>query len=428
VLDFSRIEAGRIDLEHAPFDLRQLISGVVGLFALQVRQRGLVVTVDFDERLAARVVGDVGRLRQVVLNLVSNAIKFTAKGRIGITVDVWDDAPERQRVRLCVSDTGIGVAQDDIERLFAPFHQAEASTTRRFGGSGLGLAICRRLVELFGGEIAMTSQAGEGTCVTVILALEVGRVGTTDEAVEPEAVPRADGGILDILVAEDNATNRELIAAQLERLGHRYRIVADGSQALALATTSPVDVLLTDLHMPVMDGYALTRALRGKGMTVRIVAMTANAMPGEKERCLAMGMDGFVTKPLRLAALRNVLSPATAHEAPPAPWDVDAWRDTYGDLALLPAMVARFEMSVREDLARVHALNGPAEAADWVHRIAGGMRVFGQSPEGALAEKLEHELRYVDGAAAMHRLPELSHAIERYLARLRDAVGAPHES
>jgi two-component system sensor histidine kinase EvgS len=416
VLDFSRIEAGAVEMEYAAFDLRQLVDDVVALFGRQTRIKELSVNIRVDPRLAPWVICDACRLRQVLLNLVGNAVKFTTRGDIGIAVDVMEDDATRQRVRIDVVDTGIGVVQADIDRLFAPFSQAEPSISRRFGGSGLGLAISRRLVGLMGGDLAMSSEAGAGTRLTILLDMERSPHPGEDIADSIVAMPSAGNAALDVLVAEDNPASRQLIAAQLERLGHRHVIVADGAAALDRMSTQSFDVLLTDLHMPVMDGYALTRALRERGSMLRIVAMTANATAGEEALCHACGMDGFAIKPLRLAALATLLSQA--------PLDLDAWRDTYGDLALLPVMVARFEGSAHEDMAGLVTLTDPSAAADGVHRILGGMRVFGPSPEAAFVERLENALRGTHGTAAMRRLPELVSVVERYAARLRAALDA----
>lgn len=426
VLDFSRIEAGAVETEHAAFDLRQLLDDVVALHARQTGQKGLSVAIHVDTRLAAGVMGDAARLRQVLLNLISNAIKFTARGGVDIIVDVAEDTETKQRVRIDVVDTGIGVAQGDIERLFAPFSQAEPSTTRRFGGSGLGLAISRRLVELMGGDLTMSSTVGGGTRLSIVLDMERSRraAGSGPAGATPVAMPPSKVAPLDVLVAEDNATNRQLVALQLTRLGHRYELVADGAEALARASSRRFDVLLTDLHMPVMDGYALTRALRVQGSSLRIVAVTANALPGEDDRCRASGMDGFATKPLRLAELGMLLSPGKEDGSAHSSWDLHAWRETYGDLTLLPLMVSQFEMTLRNDMTEIAALDAPSTAADWVHRVLGGMRVFGPSAEAALAEYLENELRGARGEAAMDRLPELASAIEGYALRLRAAVDA----
>lgn len=426
VLDFSRIEAGRVDIELSTFDLRSLIDGVIELFSRQTRQKGLSIHARFDEHLAPRIVCDAGRIRQVMLNLVSNAIKFTAQGGIAISVEVMETRPDRQHLFVRIVDTGIGIAPTDVERLFAPFSQAEASTTRRFGGSGLGLAISRRLIALLDGDLALESEAGVGTRVTIELDVETRPASTTADPPRYLRTPIPRDTSLFVLVAEDNPINRDLIAAQLDRLGYRHRIAVDGAEALAMLQAHPADVLLTDLHMPVMDGYALTRALREKDIALRIVAMTANAVPGEKERCLASGMDGFATKPLRLNELSELLSPLavsddTAFDTASA-WDEKAWRDTYGDLALLPAIIHRFEVAVRDDIALLKTLETPADAAEWVHRVSGGLRVFGISPEAMFADELEQALRGADGHLAMPRLPEMAQRLEGYVIRLKDGL------
>jgi len=423
VLDLSRIEAGKLVVEVAPFDLRDVVDGVAALFAQRARAKGLTLSVEIDTALATHFDGDAARLRQVLLNVVGNALKFTAAGRIDIRVDVVSTAGTAQRIRMSVEDTGIGVAPDDISRLFAPFSQAETSTTRRFGGSGLGLAISRRLVHLMGGDIVMTSAPGVGTHVRVELALPYA-IAVADTCVPPaHVVATAPRTPLTVLVAEDNPVNRELVAVQLDRLGHRYHLASDGEEALALAMSLSIDVLLTDLHMPAMDGHALARALRERDISLRIVAMSANAMPGERERCLAAGIDDFLTKPVRLARLADVLE-GTAGGTPMAgpPWDETNWLETYGDLSSLPAMVARFAEDTRRELAAVAAITCPDDAAAWVHRILGGMRMFGPSPESAWAEQLEAMLRGSGAARALTDLPRLAAALTAYTARLERAA------
>ncbi|SEW20172.1 ATP-binding protein [Luteibacter sp. 329MFSha] len=414
VLDFSRIEAGKLSIERAPLDLRDVVTAAADLFRARAREKGLTLDVAIDAALAPLLMGDATRLRQVLLNLVSNAVKFTASGGIGVRVDVVDTESGRQHLRILVRDTGIGVAAEHVARLFAPFSQAEASTTRRFGGSGLGLAICRRLVELLGGRIEMTSDEGVGTCVTLDIALDIAAGSSANE--NRTHAPRHAQRPLDVLVAEDNPINRELVAVQLERLGHRCHVVHDGGEALDLLATREVDILLTDLHMPVMDGYTLTRTLRERGASLRIAAMTANAMPGERERCLALGMDDFVTKPVRLAELDALLRRA-ADASLPMPWDDDAWVGTYGDLALLPAMVERFIASTRNDLEALDRVVDATDAAAWVHRVLGGMRMFGDSPECMQAEALLTLLRG-DPVAGLEALPAIRAALERFIVRL----------
>ncbi|HVI54613.1 MAG TPA: ATP-binding protein [Luteibacter sp.] len=418
VLDFSRIEAGQLAVERGPVDLRELTAAVLELFAWQADEKGLAIACRIDERLALHVLTDGARLRQVLLNLVSNAIKFTARGKVTVALDVLDDGSERQQLRIAVADTGVGISRDDLGRLFSPFTQAETSIAQRFGGSGLGLAISRQLVALLGGAIAMRSEPGVGTRVTVDLDLPVVSGPATDNAtVAVRATPT--DTVLDVLVAEDNPTNRELVAAQLERLGHRYTVVDDGEQALTAAMERPFDVVLTDLQMPGRDGYALARALRQRAITWPIVAMTANALPGERERCLAAGMDGFLTKPTRLDALREALSAVAPVDLL---WDIDALQENFGSLAGLPAMVDRFASSMRSDLDSATHLLTAEDAAAWSHRIGGGLRVFGPSRMAAMLERFEADLRGEDAAGALRRLPSLLNALEGHVTRMVDAA------
>lgn len=422
VLDFSRIEAGRLTLEDAPVDCRKLAVDVAGLYAWQVGQKALDVTVRVDPAVAPLVLTDGGRLRQVLLNIFSNAVKFTTVGGIDLHIGVLRDEPRGQRLRFTATDTGIGIAQSDLEAVLAPFTQAEASTTRRFGGSGLGLAISRRLVDLLGGTLTLSSCPGEGTRVVVELDVTLpGMPATPSGSIVPIHDAASATAPLDVLVAEDHAINRELVAAQLSRLGHRFRMAHDGEEALAMALSGPVDVVLTDLHMPVMDGVSLTQALRMHGQSVRIVAMTANASEGERDRCVAAGMDDFLTKPVRLDALARSLALPTRRRVL-APSDLDSLRESFGTLALLPELVERFETATLSDLAKRPALGSPIEAAEWVHRIAGGMRVFGPSLEAGCAELLERDLRGEYGELAMGRLVMFVNAANQYLAALREAV------
>jgi len=420
VLDFSRIEAGELPIACGSVDLRELIEGVVDLFAWQAGNQGLALACCIDPRLAPYVFTDGARLRQILLNLVSNAIKFTVHGTITVSVEVSEDTSGHQSLRIVVADTGIGIAADDMARLFAPFSQADSATTGRPGGSGLGLAISRRLVTLLGGQIGMTSQLGVGTRVTAELTLPVTAGADGDER---RLLPRPSrtGVSLKVLVAEDHATNRELVAAQLERLGHRHTIVDDGDQAWIAATTEVFDVLLTDLQMPRRDGYALARALRESHMTLPIIAMTANAMPEVEQRCRASGMDGFVAKPVRLGALRDVL--ATVGTAS-AVWDLEALRSDFGSLATLPAMVARFATTLRTDLDEAATLRSPADVAAWSHRVGGALRVFGPSHAATMLERFESELRGDDASTALQRLPGVIAALRVHVDRMVRAAAS----
>jgi two-component system sensor histidine kinase EvgS len=423
ILDFSRIEAGQVTIDPTPVDLRGLVAGVIDLFAWQGRQKGLRITGDVDPRVAPCVRVDGSRLRQVIVNLMSNAVKFTEHGSVQLRVDVVEADDKRQRLCFQVTDTGIGIAEADIRKLFQPFSQAEASITRRFGGSGLGLAICRRLVELLGGHITMAGAPGGGTQVRVECVLPV--AATPAHAAMPEGDPPVKATVArNVLVAEDHPINRELVAAQLERLGHRCRIAVDGTTALAMATTWPVDVLLTDLHMPGMDGHALIRHLRERGATLRIVVMTADVMASERERCMVAGADAFVTKPLRLAALRDAVgAPIRLPADGPDDWDVPLWHDLFGTLAAMPAMIDRFEADLDEAMDHLRTAETTIAMADHLHRILGGMRVFGASAAAAHLETLEVSLRDISTRAdAVLRLAGIDDMLHDFVDRLRRTV------
>lgn len=428
ILDFSRIEAGRVSVDPTAVDIRSLVAGVIDLYAWQAGQKGLRLSSQVDARLAPRLVVDGSRLRQILLNLVSNAIKFTTEGSVKLTVEVTGTTDDQQALQFRITDTGIGVAQADIATLFSPFSQAEASITRRFGGSGLGLAISRSLVDLLHGQIVMKGEPGVGTQVTVQLLLPV--AADLAEPVPSAVACPAETPVRHVLVAEDHPINRELVAAQLQRLGHRCRIAADGAEALHIAETWPVDVLLTDLHMPVMDGHELIRALRERGKPMRIVAMTADVMASERDRCLDEGVDAFVTKPLRLATLRDAIVPPGGEFAAGAGtpvddegWDIAFWRESFGSLDVLPALIDRFDASLRDDTRALLACATPGDAADALHRLIGGMRIFGVSPEAAKLEALRTSMRSEgETGSRLAALADVPLVLDGFVRRLRSAV------
>ncbi len=304
ILDFSKLEAGRIDLEDIDYDFATQVQAAVALLTPRAAEKGLALRHEIAPGLPQFLRGDPGRLRQVLLNLISNAIKFTERG--GVTVIAQ---PAGGSLRIIVHDTGIGIAPEQVGRLFARFAQADSSITRRFGGTGLGLAICRALVEAMGGEIGVDSKPGEGSDFWLNLPL---RPGATPRARAPGAiaVPRAPLPRLRILVAEDNAVNRKvlggLLAARDDDGEHEVLFAETGRAALDLAAAQDFDLILTDLHMPEMDGVAATRAIRAlpppRGR-VKIVAVTSSIGPDGMRRCLEAGMDGFVAKPVHPDAL-----------------------------------------------------------------------------------------------------------------------------
>jgi PAS domain S-box-containing protein len=309
VLDFSKIEAGHMALEDVAFDARALASEVVKLHEPMARARGLTLGAAIAPDIPALLRGDSLRLRQVMGNLLSNAIKFTKEGHVELRLWVRET-----RLVLEVEDSGIGMAPETCERIFAPFTQEDTSVSRRFGGTGLGLAICRELVSLMGGAIQVRSEAGRGSTFTVDLPLREGPPDAHDTGAHPEPVSaRAAAGALRVLVVDDNAVNRVVAQKMLSRLGHEPQLAHDGREAVVAAAQGGYDVIVMDVQMPEVDGLEATRAIRDHERLsgrphVPIVALTAHASASDAERCREAGMDHYLTKPLSLTALANVLA------------------------------------------------------------------------------------------------------------------------
>jgi PAS domain S-box-containing protein len=321
ILNFSALEAGNIDSEPVHFVLSEMLDHSVGLLARQARLKGLEITVATDPDLPRVVVGDETRLQQVLVNLVANAVKFTETG--GITVSAERDRPTgigpgtgtgtqvddgTVRVRIRVADTGIGIPADRFHRLFKPFSQVDASTTRRYGGTGLGLAISYHIVSLLGGRIEVTSEPGQGTTFEVVLRLQPG----TDSAVTADAThSRQLPSTLRVLVAEDDKVNQMVLGKMLDRLGYTATIVGDGLAAIEALGRARYDVVLMDVQMPRLDGVGATQRIRAQLPETEqplIVAVTASALEGDREKLLAVGMDLYLSKPIQLQALATTLT------------------------------------------------------------------------------------------------------------------------
>ena len=321
ILDLSKIEAGRMDLELRPFHLGDTVRDVVTLLSERAEARGLVLQLRMPPDLPARLVGDAPRLRQVLLNLVGNALKFTEHGSVTVTLQSEPRPDDRVALTLQVRDTGIGITPEVQARLFTRFSQADSSTARRYGGTGLGLAICREIIALMGGSIGVDSTPGQGSCFTVHLVLATAP-GAAAAAASPGTgdAPGAAAGTslppLRLLAAEDNSVNQILIKALAEGWGHHCDVVDNGIEAVAQVQAAAYDVVLMDIQMPEMDGEAATRAIRalpGPVGRIPIVAMTANVMPEQRASYLAAGMDAVVSKPVEARALLAALQQVTAH-------------------------------------------------------------------------------------------------------------------
>jgi signal transduction histidine kinase/ActR/RegA family two-component response regulator len=313
VLDYSKITANQLEIEYIRCEVRAIIEQSCRLFHSAVHKSGISLTPCVSPRVPAAIIGDSVRISQILNNLLGNAVKFTRAG--GIVVDV--DMPVSDLLVIKVADTGIGIDPEHQARIFTPFSQADTSTTRRFGGTGLGLSISRNLCELMGGSLTVNSRPGEGSVFTATLRAQPDKGSPSSLlAFTPKASAESVG--LNLLVCEDNPVNQTVIRAFLARLGHRVSLVDNGEKALQAIKQESFDAVLMDLEMPVMDGYEAVRCIResetNSGTHLRIIALTAHALKGERERCLALGMDDFLTKPVSLAELEAALG--RTHPAP----------------------------------------------------------------------------------------------------------------
>lgn len=314
ILDIAKIEAGKMTLEQVPTDLRELGEDVVKLFSARARQKDLALRAEIAEDLPSAVLADPMRLRQILSNLVNNAIKFTEQGEVVVEISPITDEGNKVWVRLAVRDTGIGISPERLESIFEAFTQADSSTTRRYGGTGLGLTICKRLTELMGGRIHVHSEVGVGSTFWVELPLPIAKEGTQPEHADPPAQEDTDVPAgLHILLVEDNEVNRKVAVRMLEKMGCKVDIAHDGQAALDKTAHQLYDIVFMDVHMPLMDGYEATRLIRerenssGKHHQV-IIAMTADAMEGDREMCLQVGMDDYLSKPFKENDLRAMLA------------------------------------------------------------------------------------------------------------------------
>jgi len=457
ILDFSKIEAGRLELSLAATDLARVARGVAANFSGSASSKGLVLACSVDPQLGDAYWADALRLRQVLGNFVSNAIKFTERGRIDIAIELERREDGRDLVCFRVSDTGIGVGKEAQARLFQPFVQAEGDTTRRFGGTGLGLAICRRLAELMGGEATMESEPGRGTTMRLRVPLQpapADEVG--DEAIATPAaaplVPRRLPNVVEaeaehslILLVDDHPTNRMVIARQLALAGYATEAVEDGAQGLAAWRSGRFALVLSDVHMPHMDGYQMARAIRtleakeGRGGHTPIVALTAATLKGEVERCLDAGMDDYLAKPVAIPVLTATLqrwlphttAQATAQDASsplspaeslpqlhrPPPFDENVLAAlTGGNDADLRALLDDYLASTREDLAGLEAARAAGDLpaiTRQAHKLKGAARTVGAEELAASAERLEAAGRDEDWSAVPPLVADVATAGER---------------
>ena len=323
ILDFSKIEAGKMTVEKVGFDLRETVKNAVELLQPKAHDKGLALKYEIAPGIPPHVIGDPSRLRQILLNLISNSVKFTDQGEVALNITKSGETPEAVTLHFAVRDTGIGLSAETQNKLFQSFTQADSSTTRRFGGTGLGLAICRRLVELMGGTIGITSTLGQGSTFWFTLLLGKQNIADATTPATPATsnplIPALPHGAR-ILLAEDNPVNQLVAKKQLTKLGFTVDVAADGLQAVEAWQREKYLIILMDCQMPDMDGYEATQKIReletgSDRPATQIIAMTAGVMQGDRERCLAAGMNDYISKPVETTELKTKMETAVAKAA-----------------------------------------------------------------------------------------------------------------
>ncbi|MCH7554662.1 MAG: response regulator, partial [Proteobacteria bacterium] len=420
ILDVSKLEAGRLELETTDFELAALVSGVVDLQTSHAAAKGVELAATIRPGTPADLAGDPGRIRQVLHNLVSNAVKFTADGQVSIVVS----GQTRQTdvaycLRVEVADTGIGIAKDRQDELFTEFTQLDVSYARRFGGTGLGLSISKKLVDLMDGEIGVTSQQGEGSrfWFSIPLGIAADRPSEVKSEAQPVVPSRAEPfepHKARLLLAEDNTANQMVARLMLRQAGYQLDIVGNGIEAVEAVTNRPYDLVLMDAAMPEMDGLEATRRIRalpGPRADIPIIATTANAMSGDREACLAAGMTGYLAKPFDkarlVAAVQGALAPDNAPPRRDDPGLIESEalhglaRDI--DAGVLGELIECFIDDAEGRVARIIAAAGHADVAALEHEshaLSSSCATFGAKRLGELAEAIERASRAGDVATA----------------------------
>ena len=419
ILDFSKIEAGKLLIEHIALHLSHTLEDTVKAVSMRARDKGLEMRCEIDPNLPSALIGDPGRLRQILVNLLGNAIKFTKVGAIVLRVVGEEEDEQGMMLHFAVSDSGIGIAPDKLDSIFEAFSQEDSSTTRRFGGTGLGLTICARLVEAMGGRIWVESDVGRGSVFHFTLRVGVDRsqaeAGQTPDALLLATVPGALEAVhrpLNVLLVEDNQINQKLATTLLERWGHQVTVAENGALAVDLVSQQVFDIVLMDMMMPVLDGLQATRRIRamaGAAAAVPIIAMTANAMESDRQRCLDAGMNEYISKPIKARELQGLLQkvakdpvegtvrtvvqrvlPAAASTRR-ADFDYAAGLSDM-DQEILEIIGQSFLDQWPEDIAKVRRSLQAAEAAPvfhTTHALKGTLAMFGAEPASVLAARME---------------------------------------
>lgn len=428
LLDFTKMEAGKLELEIVDFEIGSLASGVIDLMAARAGAKGLSLTLHRRPDQALWLRSDANRLRQVLLNLVGNAIKFTHAGSVSLEISQEVASANSVTLRFAVTDTGIGIAEESLDKLFLDFSQVDSSIQRRFGGTGLGLAISKRIVERLGGEIGVHSTAGAGSCFWFTVRLPIGAPATTTL---PPLVTGSGLPALSILLAEDNVVNQMVASGMLTKAGHAVDIANNGAEAVERVAAKSYDLVLMDVQMPEMDGLEATRVIRAgpaPGRDVPIIALTANAMASDRELCLAAGMDGYMSKPIDFPALSRLIigllsapggSTSSAASTPPAVSNAQLaeLRRAVGE-ASFETIIQKFHDSAR---SLAGAIRAAAEAGDLAETRRHAHALVGASGAVGL-DDLADTTRQIERAAKAGNLGEVTDLVRTIEGRVASAI------
>ncbi len=442
ILDFSKIEAGKLELDPIPFDLRSSLEETRRTLELRARQKGLDLVCNVSQDVPKVLIGDPDRLRQIVVNLVGNAIKFTESGRVTVDVKVASEEGGSTELHFQVKDTGIGISRDKQHRIFEAFTQADGSATRKYGGTGLGLSICSKLVGLMGGSIWVESELGKGSAFQFVARfakdIEVPGSSFPLAAQQPETpVLVGSRRPLRVLLAEDNLVNQKLAVRLLEKEGHSVVIAGNGREALAALEVGDFDAVLMDVQMPEMSGFEATAAIREKekktGKHQLIIALTAHAMKGDRERCLEAGMDKYLVKPVQsnelFAALCETAGSRKATVTRRAPTEVfdsgGALNRAGHDPELLAELIEIFLEDCPRRMAEIQEAIGLSDAQGLersAHKLKGAAAVFDARNVVELAEQLETLGRQADIRSAQEVLSTLDCQIDELTRALQESL------